>query len=235
VKRSEINAMLRDAGAFLEASRFSLPPFASWTPEQWGARGPEVVGEIVARRLGWDITDFGSGDYARTGLCIFTLRNGMPADLRAGRGKVYAEKIMVVGVDQVTPLHFHWIKTEDIINRGGGTLVVRLYTSTEDEGLAETDVTVRVDGMRRTVMAGGTVTLAPGESITLEPRCYHAFWGAEGRVLVGEVSSVNDDATDNRFYDAAGRFPAIEEDEPPLRLLVGDYDTVLPAQRHGER
>lgn len=69
-----------------------------------------------------------------------------------------------------------------------------------------------------------TSTLTPGESITLEPYCYHKFWGAESRVLVGEVSKVNDDNTDNRFYEPVGRFPAIEEDEAPLHLLVNDYE-----------
>ena len=44
-----------------------------------------------------------------------------------------------------------------------------------------------------------------------------------GPVLLGEVSQVNDDNTDNRFYEPVGRFPAIEEDEPPYRLLCGEY------------
>ena len=44
-----------------------------------------------------------------------------------------------------------------------------------------------------------------------------------GRVLLGEVSVVNDDVNDNRFHQAVGRFPEIEEDELPYRLLVGDY------------
>jgi D-lyxose ketol-isomerase len=223
MKRSEINAILRDADGFLKQHQFALPPFAYWTPEQWAAKGPEVR-EIVDRHLGWDITDFGSGDYQRIGLFVFTLRNGAPASMTTGEGKTYAEKIMVVGVDQVTPLHFHWLKMEDIINRGGGNLMVKLYNSTEDEGLAETDVTVSIDGVLRTVPAGGTVTLGVGESITLAPYCYHAFWAADSTVLAGEVSRVNDDNTDNRFYDAAGRFPEIEEDEPPLHLLVNDYD-----------
>ena len=65
--------------------------------------------------------------------------------------------------------------------------------------------------------------MTPGESITLPPNCYHKFWGAGGRVLVGEVSMVNDDSTDNRFADQEGRFPVIEEDEPPLHLLITDY------------
>ncbi len=224
MKRSEINAIIRDADSFLKNRQFYLPPFAYWTPENWTTKGAEVR-EIVDRRLGWDITDFGQGAYEKIGLFIFTIRNGDPS----GQGKNYCEKILVVDVDQVTPLHFHWLKTEDIINRGGGKLVVQLYNATPDEQLADTDVTVRMDGVARTVKAGETVVLSPGESITLEPYCYHAFWGADGRVLVGEVSKVNDDNTDNRFYEPVGRFPAIEEDEAPLHLLVNDYERYYQA------
>jgi hypothetical protein len=54
---------------------------------------------------------------------------------------------------------------------------------------------------------------------------YHKFWGEDSTVLVGEVSVVNDDYTDNRFLDPIGRFPDIEEDVEPFYLLVGDYDT----------
>ena len=74
------------------------------------------------------------------------------------------------------------------------------------------------------VKAGDTVLLGPGESITLVPYCYHKFWAVGGRALVGEVSLVNDDNLDNRFYGPVGRFPDIEEDVPPLYLLVNDYD-----------
>jgi D-lyxose ketol-isomerase len=223
MKRSQINAIIRDAKAFLQERRFHLPPFAYWSPEEWTRKGEEAR-EIVERRLGWDITDFGQGEYEKLGLLLFTIRNGAPENLKTGKGKLYAEKILIVGVDQVTPLHFHWVKMEDIINRGGGNLVIQLYNSTPDEGLAESDVTVSIDGIRRTVKAGGTVVLRPGESITLPPYCYHKFWGEESRVLVGEVSLVNDDNLDNRFYEPVGRFPEIEEDEPPLHLLVNDYD-----------
>lgn len=223
MKRSEINAIMRDADAFIRGRGFYLPPFAYWTPEDWATKGEEVS-EIVERRLGWDITDFGQGDYEKCGLFLFTLRNGTLENLNQGQGKVYAEKIMVVDVDQVTPMHFHWNKVEDIINRGGGKLVIQLYNATEDGGLADTDVTASMDGVVRTVKAGDTVVLSPGESITLPTRGYHKFWGAEGRVLVGEVSVVNDDDIDNRFHDSVGRFPEIEEDEAPLYLLVKDYD-----------
>jgi len=165
------------------------------------------------------------------GLFLFTIRNGRPENLKTGKGKLYAEKLLIVGENQVTPLHFHWNKMEDIINRGGGKLVIQLYNATEDEGLADSDVTVSTDGLRRTVKAGDVITLSPGESITLPPYCYHKFWAEEGRVLAGEVSVVNDDSADNRFLDPIGRFPEIEEDEEPLYLLVNDYEKYYQVER----
>jgi hypothetical protein len=158
------------------------------------------------------------------GLTLFTLRNG---SLAAGKAtKVYAEKIMFVRRDQVTPFHYHSLKTEDIINRGGsgtGRLAVQLYNSTEDGAFAQSTVSVICDGIRRQVDAGGTVILGPGESITLTPRLYHMFYAVDGHGLIGEVSSVNDDATDNYFKEPLPRYPEIVEDELPLRLLCNEY------------
>ena len=223
MKRSEINTIMREADAFIHAHGFHLPPFAYWTPEDWRGKGP-AVHEIAANRLGWDITDFGQGDYARLGLFLFTIRNGSPENLRTLRGKTYAEKLLVVDVEQVTPMHFHWQKTEDIINRGGGKLAIQLYNSDDREQLADTAIEVSVDGMCRRLQAGEVVLLEPGESITLPTGLYHKFWGEDEKVLVGEVSMVNDDEHDNRFLEPVGRFPDIDEDEPPLHLLVGDYE-----------
>lgn len=222
MKRSEINAITREANAYIGESGFHLPPFAYWTIQDWRTKGQEVR-EIIENHLGWDITDFGSGNFRSCGLFLFTLRNGRLDNLQSRQGKVYAEKIMVVEVDQITPMHFHWTKTEDIINRGGGDLVMQLYNSTPDEKLASTDVVISMDGVTRSIKAGATVVLTPGESGTLSTRLYHAFRGAKNRVLVGEVSLVNDDSSDNRFFEPVGRFPVIEEDEPPLYLLCNDY------------
>jgi len=223
MKRSEINDIMRSADAFLRQRSFYLPPFAYWSPDAWTGKGGEVS-EIVDSNLGWDITDFGLGDYAHSGLFLFTIRGGSPQNTKTLQGKLYTEKILIVGEGQVTPAHFHWTKMEDIINRGGGNLVVQLYNADPDEQLDRASpVRVSVDGVVHTVPAGGAVVLEPGESITLVPRCYHKFWGEGGRVLAGEVSLVNDDHADNRFYEPVGRFPAIEEDEPPLYLLVNDY------------
>lgn len=228
MKRSEINAIMRAADDFIHQRGFYLPPFAHWTPEEWKHKGPEVA-EIVENGLGWDITDFGSGDFYSTGLFLFTIRNGSPGNWEKRTGKLYAEKLLIVQVDQVTPMHFHWKKMEDIINRGGGRLLIQLYNSTPDEKMdEESPLQVSMDGVSYTLKAGDVVDLKPGESITLTQGLYHKFWGEDAPILVGEVSLVNDDTSDNRFYDAPGRFPTIEEDEDPLYLLIGDYPRYYP-------
>lgn len=213
---------MKDAVEFTEKMGFKLPPFAFWGPDEWSEKG-EDYNEIRDNMLGWDITDFGSGDYKSVGLLMFTLRNGNFNDKKYI--KPYAEKVLIVEEEQITPFHFHWSKMEDIINRGGGNLIVQLYNATEDEKLADTPVTVFVDGHSYEIPAGGTVTVRPGESISLPPRQYHKFWGekGKGKILVGEVSKVNDDRVDNRFLEPTGRFPEIEEDEKPLYLLGNEY------------
>jgi D-lyxose ketol-isomerase len=175
--------------------------------------------------LGWDITDFGSGEFAKRGLVLFTIRNGNFQK----QDKLYCEKIMKVGENQETPLHFHWNKSEDIINRGGGNLVIELYKATEHEGLSNEEVTVSIDGVETVVKAGNPLILEPGSSICLKPWVYHRFYGeaGSGPVLVGEVSMVNDDNSDNRFYEPLGRFPELIEDEEPAHLLVNDYSNYL--------
>jgi hypothetical protein len=223
MKRSQINELLSTAETFFEDHHFHLPPFARWTPARWEEMGSQAA-RITERRLGWDVTDFGSGQFFEKGLLLFTLRNGSQKELQAGKGKVYAEKVMMVRRGQSTPLHFHRHKTEDIINRGGGTLILQLYQSTESEDLSSENVVVWKDGLRCTVPPGKYVSLHPGESITLSPFCYHTFWGEEGNVLVGEVSSVNDDQRDNRFYKPSDRYMDVKEDEEPLYLLVSDYE-----------
>ncbi|MBC2595915.1 D-lyxose/D-mannose family sugar isomerase [Ruficoccus amylovorans] len=224
MKRSEINALMRKATIFLREHQFHLPPFAFWTPEHWRSCG-EACSDIVEQQLGWDITDFGSGDFAEVGLLLFTLRNGTFDELKKPLGKIYGEKLLIVEPGQITPTHFHTQKMEDIINRGGGNLIIQLWNSTPDAGLDDSPVTVSCDGVRRTLPAGGTLILHPGESVCLTQKLYHKFWGdpEAGTVLVGEVNRVNDDRIDNHFYEKVGRFPEIKEDETPLYLLTQDY------------
>jgi D-lyxose ketol-isomerase len=218
LKRSDINRYISEASAFFAANRFYLPPYAYWTTDVWQQRGSEADG-IRSSRLGWDVTDFNSGRFNSVGLTLFTLRNG-------SSGGGYAEKIMFVRANQVTPFHHHVRKTEDIINRGGkdaGNLAVQLYNSDEKGGFAKSPVLVTCDGIERRVEPGGTVILGPGESITLTPHLYHEFYAMNGHALIGEVSSINDDDSDNYFKEPLSRYPGIVEDEPPSHFLCTEY------------
>jgi D-lyxose ketol-isomerase len=219
MKRSEINNYLSFAKEYLKKYCFELPQWANWSPADWAKAGSEC-NEIREKLLGWDLTDFGGGDFEKLGLLLFTIRNGSPDPSDA---KNYAEKIMIALPGQVTPIHFHWSKAEDIINRGGGRLVMKLWQATDDEQLSDEPVTVQVDGITKTFPAGEEVSLGTGESITLLPRMYHTFWAEDAPCVIGEVSKTNDDRTDNRFYEDVGRFPEIIEDEAPLHLLCTEY------------
>lgn len=230
MQRSAINSLIHEAEEFFAHHHFMLPPFAGWDVEQW-QRMSGQIDEILDCELGWDITDFGRDQFFREGLLLFTIRNGKQGDARYT--KAYAEKIMIVREEQVTLRHCHGQKTEDIIVRGGGKLVFELYNRAQDGSLDTSPVVLRQDGVTVTIPAGGHICLSPGESITLTPGVYHKFWGEHGcgQVLVGEVSSVNDDHTDNLFYAPQQRFPSIDEDVPPSRLMVGDYAALMSGLR----
>lgn len=223
MKRSRVNAILAEAQEMIGRFGFVLPAFSRWTPEEFRAQAAQAR-HLIDSRCGWDVTDYGAGRFDEMGLFLFTLRNGLLDDLRAGRGMCYAEKLLISRRDQLSPMHTHRLKAEDIINRGGADLVVELFGSDESGGFdGERGTAVWCDGVRRECAPGEKLRLAPGESVTLRPGDWHAFWGEGGDVLIGEVSTVNDDETDNVFREPIGRFSSIEEDEPPARLLVSDY------------
>jgi len=224
MKRSEINKALKEMESFINQYKFALPPFCHFTPDEWQTKGHDYD-EIRDNMLGWDITDYGSGDFDNVGFSLITIRNGNLA-LKEKYTKTYAEKLLYIREEQYSPMHFHWKKMEDIINRGGGNVLISVYNSTPDEKLDKTgDVCVNLDGRELTIPAGTQVRLTPGESISIAPFMYHDFAVEKGTgpVLLGEVSECNDDTTDNCFLDPIGRFPVIEEDEPPYRLLCNEY------------
>lgn len=224
MKRSEINRALKEMENMVKEYKFALPPFCSFTPEEWESKGREY-NEIRDNMLGWDITDYGLGDFDKVGFSLMTIRNGNYRN-KGKYPKSYAEKLLYLKEGQYSPMHFHWNKMEDIINRGGGNVCICVYNSTPDDDLDKKgDVTVHIDGHETTVPAGTKLCLKPGESISIYPRMYHDFTVQEGTgaVLLGEVSQCNDDNTDNRFYEKVGRFPEIEEDEIPYRLLCNEY------------
>jgi hypothetical protein len=161
----------------------------------------------------WDVTGFGLGDFNKYGLVLVNL-----AELPQ-----YCEKIMYARGNQVTPIHMHKQKQEDIICRAG-TFAIQLFACGDnDECLREGPVRVLLNGEERTYKAGDILYLHQGERITLFPGCYHQFWGMGDYALIGEVSTANDDTADNYFENTdVGRYEELQEDAPAMYKLVSD-------------
>ena len=136
-----------------------------------------------------------------------------------GKGKLYAEKIFMLYENQEVPFHYHWIKVEDVINRAGGDIGVQLYNSDKDDGLASTNIIASIDGVEVEIKAGKEFFLKSGESITLLPGVYHRFCCPKGKVLVGEVSLVNDDKNDNKSKNSYCSYLTDEDSQ---------YDILIP-------
>ena len=223
MKRSRINSVIQDMEALIQKYSFSIPPFARWTPEDWQSAGHEYD-EIRDNCLGWDITDCGLENFDQIGFSLLTIRNGNQkrSDLYP---KPYAEKLLMLYEGQSFPMHYHWSKMEDIINRGGNDIYITVYNGDKDGSKLDSDVEVHCDGRKTIVPAGTRICLKPGESITITQYMYHDFQvpPTGGPVLLAEVSMCNDDEHDNCFYKPVGRFPKIEEDEAPYRLLCNEY------------
>jgi len=229
LKRSEINRTIELAKEVIAKLNLRLPPFAFWSVDDWKTRGPEA-NEIRDCMLGWDVTDFGQGRFDQIGRTLFTLRNGTTR--KPGYAKIYAEKLILDPPNQKPPRHFHRNKMEDIINRGGGNILILLSASTPDEKPSDREFSVQVDGQTRHLKGGSIVRLEPGQSINIPPRTIHQFWGEEGTgvdvggvkyTVSGEVSSVCDDWTDNFWLEPCERFCKIDEDQPRKHYLVHEY------------
>lgn len=229
MKRSEINYAIAHAKEVLEQNHIRLPFFGYWTMEDWKAHREEIH-SIVEVMQGWDVSDFGSEDFYRIGAVLFTLRNGKLGD--SSVGTPYAEKLMVLTdeKEQEIPLHCHLTKTEDIILRSTGIMSIQLFASKPDHTLDPAgDVVVYTDGIRRVLPGGTTLDITQGNSITLTPGLYHRFYAKKGcgDIVAGEVSSINDDHTDNLFFQPSQRFIGVIEDEPILHPLANDYGAIM--------
>jgi len=223
MKRSQINAAIDLAHKTLDEHGIRLPKYAYWTPDDWRRAGPEMS-RVTRNALGWACTDFGQGDFENIGITMFDVRNGTPE--APSEGTPYGEKIFVLRAGQRLPYHFHYNKTEDIISRAGGTLMIQLYNSNASEEMDESSPGVAyIDGVRHEFTAGQVFEIPHGASLTITPRLFHRFWAKEdaGVLVGGEISTISVPKTDNRFGGNARRFVPIEEDEPARWLLNVDY------------
>ena len=226
MKRSEINRAIGWAEALLRAHHISLPDYAGWSPAEWKAHRDDTSA-VRQLMLGWDITDYGCGDFAKIGTVLYTVRNGSHA--APDVGVPYCEKYLIMKDGQRLPKHYHVFKTEDIINRAGGDLQVFLWNADRDGNELATDVHVFMDGIEHVFKPGEEIIVKKGSSISLAPYIAHIFGPrpGSGDLIVGEVSKVNDDNTDNYFLEPTARFADIVEDEPAIHPLCNEYGKVV--------
>lgn len=227
MKRSEINGAIAWAKELLKKNNITLPKMAYWSMDEWKANKDKL--DIVRKvMLGWDVTDFGVDNFDEIGGVLYTVRNG---DMNNPEiGVPYCEKYIIMKEGQRLPKHYHVFKTEDIINRAGGVLYLKLWNADPATGEElDTDVSFYMDGILHTVKAGEEILVENGSSISLAPYVAHIFGPKDGcgELVVGEVSKVNDDNTDNYFLENTARFSKVEEDEAILHPLCNEYDSVL--------
>jgi D-lyxose ketol-isomerase len=227
MQRSFIDARIDKMLEFCASFGARLPPFALWSESEYRA-DPAAAARILEGGLGWNIVEFEPGAFASRGLSAFTLRMGDWRHLSHGRGRLYAEKALFAEDGQRTPHHYHIVKTEDIVNRGGARFVVELFKVDRAGASLKERFRVLKDVTTIDLGPGDRVTLEPGESLTLEPFVAHAFWAEGGATLAGEVSLVNDDLTDNYFLPALAPFAPIIEDAPRRYITVRDHARLAP-------
>jgi D-lyxose ketol-isomerase len=159
---------------------------------------------------GWDVTDFGLHDFRRYGAVLVNL----------ALEEEYSEKVIHLLHRQAIPAHCHRRKKEDIICRAG---VISLQVWFGAPGRGDERGQIQVNNMMQTVSSGHVFHLSAGERVTIVPLIYHEFWALSDEAIAGEISTKNDDYHDNFFVNPnVGRFPAIQEDEPPLVRLVAE-------------
>lgn len=233
MNRSDVDKIIDGVIDFITARQVVLPKFGYFTLDKWKTLNLSEWQEVFDVELGWDVSDFGGNDFSKTGCVLFNFRNGSIAPvLKDLYPNPYAEKLLYVGQDQELPMHFHRHKMEDIINRGGGDLMIQLYNSTPDEDLdKEADLHLTIDGQKLVFKAGSIICIKPGSSIRVNPLMYHRFWGEKAPVMTWEVSKTNDDHTDNRFLDNGDRFSEIIEDAPAKYVLCNEYGRVLGVEK----
>lgn len=159
----------------------------------------------------WDVTDFGLGNWREAGLILVNL----------AEEPEYCEKLMYAMEGMVTPAHCHRRKKEDIICRWG-RLAVQIWAG-EPGICGRREFSLQVNREPLGVESGQVIELPAGHRVTLLPGVYHAFFPLGPECIIGEVSTANDDTSDNFFVDPGiGRFPCIEEDEPAGVRLAGE-------------
>ena len=205
VKRSFIDARIDRMLELCGRHGVALPPFALWREADFRAN-PDAARLIAERGARLERGRIQAWPVRARGPDLVHAADGRLSRARRRTGRLYAEKAMAAEDGQRAPHHYHVVKTEDIVNRGGARFVVELFKVDAQGAPLKERFRALKDVNVLDLNPGDQVRLEPGESLTLEPFIAHAFWAEGGAAVAGEVSLANDDTTDNYFL-------------PPLRAF----------------
>lgn len=206
MKRSEINRWINYSLKYFKKNKFYLPEWSEWKLSRW-KKNRILAKKICKLQLGWDITDFGRNFFSEEGLILFSLRNGNKYNKR---GIQYAEKLLLMIPGQKIPFHFHKLKKEDIINKYGGNLELFFYKKKINS------IEIYIDQQKKIIDSFKKIKIGIGQSVYIPPNLIHSFRVPKKNkipLIIGEVSSINDDNNDNFFPKKNIRFSKIIEDQ----------------------
>lgn len=238
MKRSEIDGAI--ARAIGNAAKFgvALPKWAGWKPSEFDASADG----IRHQKLGWKVVDFGVGKFQNCGLVILALCSPITDDSGAPVTKPhtagtreypvtgFSRKYLFVQAGQTEPHHFHRQKArKEVTVVAGAAVRFELAWADGDTALSDRDVDVQIDGIWHHLPAGGSIVVAPGETITLPGELSHIISVPEGGedTIMLETSTANNDSNDNIFpfmtptsvpveEDAAARYQLLDEHRAPV-------------------
>jgi len=188
------------------------------------------IGRVVTPWHGLDVTDYGLGNFDTVGLVAYVLDNR--------RREGYAHKRLVLARNQICPNHYHWTKSETICCEDGQILItlggqaVR-HGAGWDERCRLVDVEVNNVPVHhdhgQIEMGTVAITLNAGDAIFLPHGTWHEFRAVGGFALAEEVSTFNDDDTDNVFScpDILRFPPEIDQDVPGTTVGRDDLGFII--------
>ena len=170
--------------------------------------------------LGWDITDFGMGDFDKVGFSLITLRNGNV--FMDKYTKPYAEKLLYMKEGQSAAMHFHWNKMED--SRLCATMKVYHYLSTRTPYVVGDMVKGRVYEISDRF---GVFVAVDDKYSALIPAREAKGKYRPGKILELRVSEVKEDGKMN-VTDRQKAYLQINEDAENVLEVINEFAGVLP-------
>ena len=223
MKRSEINQLITEGVVLFRKMGISLPPQAHWNLETWYEHR-NLAEEMRKRSIGWDLTDFGSGDFSKIGMFNYTVSNGF-IDLTTSKpaDQPYSNKVKIVKEGQAYPTYYAGFPT-DLRNK-----LTSLTNQARNNGLGMWQVDINANSVR-------IRNESDLEQLAMWPKLYRRlssyFTGGNTRLALFETWLRNEPEKDDELWIISrGEFGNIHDifkiTGNKLKMTVSAEDIVI--------